>query len=145
MSNFNAEDWKFHAKDWNSKVIEGFRAHNGEVGAWYGGAKLLLLTTAGARSGRLHTVPLGYLVDGERLIIAASLLGADYHPAWYYNLLAHPKVTIELGDETFEATATVITGEERARLWNWATEQWSMLNDQQAKTSRQIPLIALQR
>jgi hypothetical protein len=54
-------------------------------------------------------------------------------------------VTVELGAETFEATATVVTGEERERLWSWATEHWTTLVEHQAKTSRQIPLVALQR
>jgi len=139
------KNWSGQVKDWNSRVIEEFRANGGKVGGTYEGAILLLLTTTGARSGKPHVAPLGYLIDGERLIIAASVLGADHHPAWYHNLVAHPTVTVELGSETFEATATVITGEERERLWAWTTQQWPLLAEHQAKTTRQIPLVALQR
>jgi deazaflavin-dependent oxidoreductase (nitroreductase family) len=152
MSDFNSEQWSSEinnwsgqVNDWNNQVIEEFRANGGKVGGVYEGAVLLLLTTTGARSGKPHTAPLAYLTDGERLIVAASVLGAAHHPAWYHNLVAHPTVTVELSSETFDATATVITGEERERLWAWATQQWPLLADHQAKTTRQIPLVALQR
>ncbi len=158
MSDFNQERWNNEVKswsgqvnDWNSRVIEEFRANGGKVGGTYEGAVLLLLTTTGAKSGKPHTAPLAFLTDGGdgvhtgRLIVAASVLGADHHPAWYHNLLAHPTVTVELGSETFEAIATVISGEEREQLWPWATQQWPLLAEHQAKTTRQIPLVALQR
>jgi deazaflavin-dependent oxidoreductase (nitroreductase family) len=152
MSNFNSErwnsevqNWSGQVNNWNTKVIDEFRANGGKVSGVYEGAVLLLLTTTGARSGKRHTTPLGFLTDGDRLIIAASVLGADHHPAWYHNLVAHPTVTVELGSETFDANATVITGEERERLWAWATQQWPYLAEHQAKTTRQIPLVALQR
>lgn len=157
MSEFDNERWNNEVKswsgqvnDWNSRVIEEFRANGGKVGGTYEGAVLLLLTTTGARSGKPHTAPLAFLTDGGdgvhsgRLIIAASVLGADRHPAWYYNLVAHPGVTVELGSETFEATATVVSGEEREQLWSWTTQQWPLLAEHQAKTTRQIPLVALQ-
>jgi deazaflavin-dependent oxidoreductase (nitroreductase family) len=149
MSDENAEPWnrtnwtEQKIKDWNVGVIEEFRANGGKVGGPYAGGDLLLLTTTGARSGKRHTVPLGYLAGGERLIVS-SLLGAAY-PAWYHSLVAHPAVTVELGSETFDATAAVITGEERERLWAWVTQQWPLLVDHQATTPLQIPLVALQR
>lgn len=152
MSNFNIErwnsevqNWSGQVNDWNNKIIDEFRANEGKVGGIYEDAVLLLLTTTGARSGKRHTTPLGYLTDGDRLIVAASVLGADHHPAWYHNLVAHPTVTIELSSESFDATATVITGEERERLWAWATQQWPNLAEHQTRTTRQIPLVALQR
>ncbi|EFH88253.1 nitroreductase family deazaflavin-dependent oxidoreductase [Ktedonobacter racemifer] len=152
MSDFNLERWNSEVKNWssqtnawNNQVIEEFRANRGNVGGTYEGAVLLLLTTTGARSGKRHTAPLAYLIDGERLIVAASVLGAAHHPAWYHNLVAYPTVTVELDSETFDATATVIAGEERERLWAWATKQWPLLVEHQAKTTRQIPLVALQR
>jgi deazaflavin-dependent oxidoreductase (nitroreductase family) len=152
MSDFNLERWNSEVKNWssqtnawNNQVIEEFRAIGGKVGGTYEGAVLLLLSTTGARSGKRRTTPLAYLIDGERLIVAASVLGAAHHPAWYHNLVAHPTVTVELGPETFDATATVIAGKDRERLWAWATKQWPLLAEHQAKTARQIPLVALQR
>ena|SRR6266446_5023144 len=76
-------------------------------------------------------------------ILTSSLLGAAY-PAWYHNLLARRAVTVELGSLTFDATATVITGEEREQLWAWVTQQWPLLVDHQTTTPLQIPLVALQ-
>ena len=130
-------------KDWNAGVIAEFRANGGRVGGAYAGGGLLLLTTTGARSGRSHTVPLGYLADGERLIVSSFIETA--YPAWYHNLLAHPTVTVELGAETFAATAIVPTGEEREHLWAWVTQQWPLLNEHQAKTALRLPLVVLQR
>ncbi len=148
MSDVNAEPWNRkwsgnEIKDWNTGVIEEFRANGGKVGGPYEGGKLLLLTTTGARSGKRHTVPLAYLTEGSRLIVS-SLLGAAY-PAWYHNLVAQRAVTIELGSLTFDATATVITGEEREQLWAWVTQQWPLLVDHQTTTSLQLPLVSLQR
>lgn len=152
MSDFNLERWNSEVKNWssqtqawNTQVIEEFRAKRGKLSGTYEGAILLLLTTTGARSGKCHTVPLAYLIDGERLIITASALGAAQHPAWYHNLVASPAVTVELGDEIFEAIATVLRGEEREQLWSWTTKHWPLLVEHQAKTTRQIPLVALQR
>jgi len=88
-------------------------------------------------------VPLAYLTEGSRLIVS-SLLGVAY-PAWYHNLLARRAVTVELGSLTLDATATVITSEERERLWAWVTQQWPLLVDHQTTTSLQIPLVSLQR
>lgn len=131
--------------DWNQRVIQEFRANGGKVTGRMGSAPLLLLTTTGAKSGKHRVAPLGYLTDGNRLIIVASKLGSPTHPDWYHNLLAHPEVTVEVGNETYTATATVIQGEEREHIWAWAAEQFSFINDHQAKTTRQIPLIALER
>ena len=130
-------------RDWNAGVIAEFRANGGRVGGAYEGGGLLLLSTPGARSGRSHTVPLGFLADGERLIVSSFIETA--YPAWYHNLLAHPAVTIELGEEIFAATATVPTGEERERLWAWVTQRWPLLNEHQAKTTLRLPLVVLRR
>jgi deazaflavin-dependent oxidoreductase (nitroreductase family) len=132
-----------YMNDYNRKVIEEFRANRGKVGGPFANTPLLLLTTKGARSGKPHTTPLGYLSEGEQMLIFASYLGAPKHPAWYHNLVAHPEVTVERGDETFEARATVLEGEERERMWQKAVTAFPFLLEHQAKTSRQIPLIVL--
>ena len=132
-------------EEYNRKVIEEFHANGGKVGGQFEGMPLLLLTTTGARSGKRHTTPLMYVPDGDRMIVFASMLGAPANPAWYHNLLAHPEVIIEVGSETFEGTATVTNDGERSQLWTRASDLYPFLKDHQAKTSRRIPVIALQK
>jgi deazaflavin-dependent oxidoreductase (nitroreductase family) len=131
--------------NWNRQIIEEFRANKGKVGGPFEGAPMLLLTTTGAKSGKRHTTPLVYLPDNDRLIIFASKGGAPTDPDWYHNLVAHPQVTVEVGAETFDATAIVLTGEERDRLYNRQAQVNPVFADFQAKTTRVIPVIALQR
>ncbi len=106
---------------------------------------MLLLTTTGARSGKRRTLPVGYMPDGDRLIIFATKGGLPTNPDWYHNLVAHPEVTVEVGTETFDVTAVVITGEERDRLYARQVERAPVFAEYQAKTTRQIPVIALER
>jgi deazaflavin-dependent oxidoreductase (nitroreductase family) len=132
------------SNDFNAPVIEEFRANRGKVGGWFEGARLLLLTTTGARSGRPHTVPLGYLPDGgDRVLVIASAAGAPNHPAWYRNLVADPIGTVEDGVFTYEAKATVLTGEERDRAFARAVEADPGWAEYQAKTTRVLPVVAL--
>src|SRR5579859_3153410 len=91
--------------DWNRGIIEEFRANGGKVGGMWEGRRLLLLTTTGAKSGQRRTTPLAYLPDGDRLLIFGSKAGMPTHPDWYHNLVAHPDVNVEVGAETYEATA----------------------------------------
>ena len=136
---------KTEFNNWNRQIIEEFRANKGKVGGPFEGAPMLLLTTTGAKSGKRHITPLVYLPDNDRFIIFASKAGAPTNPDWYHNLVAHPQVTIEVGTETFNVTAVVITGEERDRLFNKQTKISPGFADYQAKTTRLIPVIALQR
>ncbi|WP_239108369.1 nitroreductase/quinone reductase family protein [Microbispora siamensis] len=130
--------------DFNQQIIQEFRANRGRVGGPFEGARLLLLTTTGARSGVRHTVPLGYLHDeGGRMLVIASAGGAPHHPAWYHNLRANPHVTVETGVFTIEAEATVLEGEERERLFARAVEADSGWADYQAKSGRVLPVVAL--
>jgi deazaflavin-dependent oxidoreductase (nitroreductase family) len=131
--------------DWNRRMIEEFRANKGKVGGMWEGRPLLLLTTTGAKSGQRHTNPTMYLPDGDRLLIFASKSGAPTNPDWYHNLLAHPQVTIEVGTETYEATATPLTGEERDRLYAKQAGLYPQFADYQTKSTRKIPVIALER
>jgi len=138
-----------NVNDWNRRVMEEFHANAGKVGGPFEGKPMLLLTTTGAKSGQRRTTPLVYLPDGDRLIIFASKGGAPTHPDWYHNLVAHPQVTVEIGKgsgtETFEASATVLTGEERDRMYAKQAQVMPQFGEYQAKTSRQIPVIALER
>ncbi len=131
--------------DWNSRIIEEFRANGGKVGGPFEGGTLLLLTTTGAKSGQHRTTPLAYLADGDRLMIFASKAGAPTNPDWYYNLMAHPEATVEVGTETFNVTATVITGDERDRIYNEQVQRSPGFGDYEKKTTRKIPVVALKR
>ena len=130
---------------YNRQLIEEFRADRDRGGGAMKGRPLLLLTTTGAKSGQLRTKPMMYIPDGDRLLVIASNAGAPTHPDWYRNLVAHPEVTVEVGNETFKAIATVTEGLERQRLWSRVVELYPFFADHQAKTSRQIPVIVLRR
>ena len=130
--------------EFNQQVIEEFRANAGQVSGYFQGARLILLTTTGARSGAPHTTPVGYLPDGDgRSFVIASAGGAPNHPAWFHNLKATPRVTVEDGVFTYEAEAVVLEGPERDRVFARAVEADPGWADYQAKTSRVIPVVAL--
>lgn len=128
----------------NPSVIAEFRANAGQVDNPFG-ASLLLLTSSGAKSGKSRVNPLMYHTDGDRLIVFASFLGEPTHPDWYHNLVAHPEVTVEVGTESWAATAQVAVGQERDRLWADAVANYPYLAELQGKTTRQIPVVLLQR
>jgi deazaflavin-dependent oxidoreductase (nitroreductase family) len=133
-------------REFNDKLIEEFRANGGKVlSGPFVGAPLLLLTTTGAKSGRSTTTPLVYTRDGARIVIIASKAGAPKHPAWYHNLKAHPTPTIELGKEKFQAKAIITTDPERKRLFDAQAKAMPAFADYQKATTRQIPVIVLER
>lgn len=132
-------------KNYNHQLIEDFRANRGKSDSPFANRPMLLLTTTGARSGQPRTTPMMYIHDGDRLLVIASNAGAPKHPDWYRNLVAHPEVTVEVGNETYPATAIVTEGTEREQLWNSIVEKYPFFTDHQAKTTRQIPIIALER
>lgn len=130
--------------DFQRQVIEEFRANGGRVGGFLDGARLLLLTTTGARSGAPHTTPLGYLPDGgERVLVIGSAGGAPQHPAWYHNLVADPRVTVEDGVFVYDAVATVLDGPERDRVFARAVEADPGWAAYQAATDRVLPVVVL--
>lgn len=131
--------------DFNRNLIDEFRANDGEVTGVFGGAPLLLLTTTGAKSGRKHTTPLVYLKDGDRIVVFGSKGGAPSHPAWYHNVVANPKVTVELPGETFGARAAAAEGGERERIFSAQKRVMPAFAEYETKTDRQIPVIVLER
>ncbi|MGD8830734.1 MAG: nitroreductase/quinone reductase family protein, partial [Pseudomonadales bacterium] len=104
-------------RSFNETLIAEFRANGGMLSGELARANLLLLTSTGARSGRQRTTPLVYVPLDGRILIIASKGGAASHPAWYWNLVAHPEVTVELGPETYQARAVRIEGAERTELY----------------------------
>ncbi|MEW1647198.1 nitroreductase/quinone reductase family protein [Streptomyces sp. NPDC091219] len=129
--------------DFNQPIIDEFRANKGRMSGYFEGARLLLLTTTGARTGNPHTTPVGYLPDGDRVLVIASAGGSDRHPDWFRNLVAHPHVTVESGVFTYDAEAVVLTGEERDEVFARAVEADPGWAAYQEKTERVIPVVAL--
>ena len=129
--------------DFNTRIIEEFRANAGSVGGRFEGATLLLLHTDGAKSGTHYTTPVVYLDDDGRYVIFASKAGAPSHPGWYHNLKAHPELHIEVGDKRLEVTAEEVTGAERDRLYARQAERMPQFAEYQANIERVIPIIAL--
>ena len=126
----------------NHRVVEEFRANNGKVQGW---GPLILLTTIGAKTGQTRIYPLMSVPYGENYIAVASKGGAPKNPQWYYNLLAHPEVTVENGWETFLAKARLLNGEEREQAFEKAVSVFPPYADYQKKTARQIPVFLLER
>ncbi len=130
-------------EDWNSRIIEEFRANGGNVGGQFEGSPMLILTTTGAKTGKQHTTPLMYLPYGDRLVVFASKAGADTNPDWYHNIVAHPMATVEVRNKIFEATATIETGEFRDQLFAKQAQLYPGFADYQRKTRRKIPAVSL--
>ncbi|MGH8997081.1 MAG: nitroreductase family deazaflavin-dependent oxidoreductase [Acidimicrobiales bacterium] len=131
--------------DWNAKIIEEFRTNEGRVGGPFEGAPVLLLTTTGAKTGQSRVNPMMYLAEDGDVHVFASKAGAPTNPAWYHNLVANATVGVEMGTERFDATARVITGAERDRIYAKQAELYPGFAEYQEKTDRVIPVIALDR
>lgn len=130
---------------WNQSIIEEFRTNQGKVSGNFEGAPLLILHSTGARTGRPHVIPLMYQAVGDDLAIFASKGGASTNPDWYHNLVAKPKVTVEVGTETLEVAARVTEGEERERIWETQKERYPQFGEYERNTERQIPVLILER
>ncbi|WP_344345858.1 nitroreductase/quinone reductase family protein [Kitasatospora putterlickiae] len=128
----------------NQTVIEEFRANGGRVGGPFEGGDLLLLTTVGVRSGREHTVPLGFVRAEGLLLVVASAAGAAEDPQWYRNLLARPVVRVELGEEAFDAIAVPAEGARRDRLFAAVVRAAPGYGDYQRHTERVLPVVVLE-
>jgi deazaflavin-dependent oxidoreductase (nitroreductase family) len=132
-----------NVSDWNNQIIEEFRGNEGVVGGVFEGKPLLLLHTVGARTGKEHVNPLMYLdLDGHRYVFA-SKGGADTTPDWFHNLVANPGVTLEVGTEKYEATASSLPEPERARIYAEQGRQFPQFAEYQEKTKRVIPVVEL--
>ena len=133
--------------DFNSNLIDQIRAGNGRLtDGPFAGRQVLVLTTTGAKSGEKRETPLVYSRDGDDIVIIASMGGAPNHPAWYHNIVADPRVTIEVGGAPIEATAWIAQGPERRRLYDQHAELHESFNEYEAKTGgRVIQVILLRR
>ena len=129
--------------NWNQKIIDEFRANDGKVGGRFEGRTLLLLHTTGAKSGKERVNPVAYVREGERYVVIASKGGAPTNPGWYYNILAHPRLTVEVGTKTFDVEAKVTKEPERTRLYDKMVEMMPGFDDYRRNTTRKIPVIEL--
>jgi deazaflavin-dependent oxidoreductase (nitroreductase family) len=133
-------------QDWNRKIIDEFRANEGKVGGPFAGAPILLLHHKGAKTGTERVNPLAYqdLGDG-RVAVFASKGGAPDNPDWFHNLRANPDAKVEIGTETFPVKARVPDDAERTPIWEKQKELMPGFGEYEQKTSRQIPVIILER
>ena len=131
--------------NFNDGVIAEFRSNGGKVGGYFKGSPMLLLTTTGAKSGEARVSPLVYTTDAGRIVIVASNGGSDRHPSWYYNMIANPQTTVEVGEETYQANAIITDPAERRRLFDLHAERFPGFKDYEKGTDREIPVIVLDR
>ena len=131
--------------DFNSNLIDQIRAGNGRLtDGPFAGRQVLILTTTGAQSSEKREAPLVYSRDGDDIVIVASMGGAPRHPAWYHNIVANPRVTIEVDGARIEANARVTEGDERRRLYDKHAEVHNGFTEYAAKTGgREIPVVVL--
>ena len=125
----------------NRTVIREFRETGGKAGGRFEGKPLVLVHHIGVKSGTERISPLVPLLDGDRIFVFASKGGSDENPHWYGNLVAHPEVTLELGTETFPATAKVLTGAERDAVYAKQVAVEPQFGEYQRNTTRLIPVV----
>jgi deazaflavin-dependent oxidoreductase (nitroreductase family) len=131
--------------DFNSNVVDEFRANGGKVGGYFEGRPMMILTSIGAKSGKQRVHPLVYTTDGDDYVIIASKGGADTNPDWYHNLLANPVATVEVGTERFQVRSRLTAGAERRRLYDAQSALMPGFAEYEQKTTREIPLFVLSR
>lgn len=132
--------------DFNQQVIAEFRANGGKVGGNFEGRPMVLLTTTGAKSGEQRTTPVMYRAEGDAIYVFASMAGAPTSPAWYHNMVANPRITVEVGTEQYEAIATPVSDRaERNRIYAAQAAQYPNFAEYEAKTTRVIPVVKITR
>jgi deazaflavin-dependent oxidoreductase (nitroreductase family) len=130
---------------WVARHVRRYVETDGRSGHRWNGRQTLLLTTRGRRSGRLRRTALIYGRDGDRYLVVASNGGARRHPLWYLNLTAEPEVQVQVGADRFRARARTADAGEKPRLWRLMAEIWPDYDRYQQRTSRDIPVVILER
>ena len=123
--------------------VELFESSGGTEGTTLRGRPVIILTSVGARSGKIRKTPLMRVEHDGHYAVVASLGGAPSHPVWYYNLVANPHVELQDGPVKRDYTAREVTGDERATWWERAVATWPDYAGYQERTSRQIPVFVL--
>jgi deazaflavin-dependent oxidoreductase (nitroreductase family) len=129
--------------DWAREQAEKYENSGGAEGATLQGKPIILLTTKGAKTGKLRKTPLMRVEHDGEYAVVASLGGAPKHPVWYYNIKAEPHVELRDGAVSKDYTAREVFGEEKAQWWERAVQVWPDYAEYQTKTDRQIPVFVL--
>jgi deazaflavin-dependent oxidoreductase (nitroreductase family) len=129
--------------EWNRRIVEEFRANEGQVGGPFEGRPILLLHHTGARSGIERVNPLAYQKVGDAYAVFGSKGGAPTNPDWYHNLIANPNAKIEVGTETIDVVARIPGPEEHERIWEEQKRLMPGFADYERITTRQIPVVVL--
>lgn len=131
--------------DWVAEHIRAYVDSGGLKGHIREARRALLLTTRGRRTGLLRRVALYYVRDGDRYVLAATDAGARHNPLWYRNLLADPRVVVQVGPDVFEGSARPAAVGEQARLWQLLVAVYPYFDGYQANTTREIPVVVVER
>ncbi|HVQ50592.1 MAG TPA: nitroreductase family deazaflavin-dependent oxidoreductase [Mycobacterium sp.] len=129
--------------DWVRKDADRIMESGSTDGSEMKGKPIILLTTIGAKSGKIRKTPLMRVEHGGEYAVVASLGGAPKNPVWYYNIKAHPQVELQDGADTKDYEAREVFGDEKAAWWERAVDAWPDYADYQTKTDRQIPVFVL--
>jgi len=136
-------DYEPSTSDWAREQVEEYESSGGTRGTTMRGMPVIVLTSVGAKSGKLRKTALMRVEHGGEYAVVASLGGAPKHPVWYYNLLAHPHVELQDGAVKKDYIAREVTDEEKAVWWERAVAAYSDYAEYQKKTEREIPLFVL--
>ena len=129
----------------NDLFMRALRENNGKVPGELAALPGLIITTSGAKTGEKRAVPLAYQIVDGRLVIVASMAGADRNPPWFHNLVKNPEVLVEMNGESFKATAVVTQGSDRTHIYQKVAEALPAFKDYQTRTTRVIPVVELKR
>jgi F420H(2)-dependent quinone reductase len=125
--------------------VELYESSGGTDGLTLSGKPVVILTTKGAKSGKLRKIPLMRVEHDGQYAVVASMGGAPKHPVWYYNLVSHPQVELQDGPAKWDMTARELTGDEKSAWWVRAVAAWPPYADYQKRTDREIPVFVLER
>jgi deazaflavin-dependent oxidoreductase (nitroreductase family) len=139
-----ARDYEPSPSDWVRKQVEEYESSGGTRGTELNGRPVVILTTVGAKSGKIRKSPLMRVEHEGRYAVVASLGGAPKHPVWYYNVLANPQVELQDGPTKQAMVAREVTGDEKALWWERAVATWPDYAEYQKKTTREIPVFVLE-
>ncbi len=125
--------------------VETYEASGGTEGTTMRDKPVIILTTVGAKSGKVRKIPLMRVEHDGAYAVVASMGGAPQHPVWFHNIVANPRVELQDGPEKHTYVAREVTGDEKAVWWERAVEAWPDYADYQRKTDREIPVFVLER
>lgn len=132
-------------RGWVARHIRDYVSTGGKKGHRWHGVYTLLLTTRGRKTGKLRRTALIYERDRDRFFVVASQGGAKEHPNWYLNLVDEPELTVQVGSDVFAARARTATAREKPRLWRLVSSNWPEYERYQARTTRDIPVVIIER